>query len=52
MKEMFTHWFDMFKKIKMKNKIDMKNIYNMDEIDTTLGTVQASRVIIDKNIDS
>ena len=36
----------------MKNKIDIKNIYNMNEIDTTLSIIQASRVIIDKNIDS
>ena len=49
---MFTHWFDAFKKVKKKNKIDMKNIYNMNETDTALGIVQASRVIIDKNIDS
>jgi DDE superfamily endonuclease/Tc5 transposase DNA-binding domain len=51
-KEVFTRWFDAFKKVKMDNKIDVENIYNMDETGTALGTVQASRVIIDKNIGS
>ena len=34
----------------MENKIEVENIYNMDETDTALGTVRASRVIIDKDI--
>ena len=52
MKKMFIHWFDAFKKVKMENKIDMKNIYNMNEIDIALDIIQVSRVIINKNIDS
>ena len=34
-----------------KNTVQKNNIYNMNEIDTTLSIIQASQVIIDKNID-
>ena len=50
-KEIFIYWFDIFKKIKMKNKIDIKNIYNMNEIDIILNIIQVNWVIINKNID-
>jgi DDE superfamily endonuclease len=49
-KEMFNRRFDVFKKVKVENKIAVENIYNMDETGTALGTVQASRVIIEKDI--
>ena len=51
-KDVFNRWFDAFKKVKAENNIEVENIYNMDETGTALGTVKASRVIIDKNIGS
>ena len=36
----------------MENKIEMENIYNMDETDTILDMIQVSRIIIDKDIGS
>ena len=51
-KDAFNRWFDAFKNIVKDNKIEPGDIYNMDETGSALGTLQASRVIIDKNIGS
>jgi len=51
-KERLTEWFDAFKKVVKDYQIQAENVYNMDETGTALGTVQATRVIIDKNIGS
>ena len=49
---MFDRWFNVFEKVKMENKIEMKNIYNMNETGIALSMIQASRIIIDKDIGS
>ena len=50
--EVFNRWFDAFKEVKDEFKIKDANIYNMDETGSALGTVNATRVIIDKSVGS
>jgi len=50
--EAFNRWFDAFKEVKDKFKIKDENIYNMDETGSALGTVNATRVIVDKSVGS
>ena len=50
--EAFNRWFDAFKEVKDEFKIKDANIYNMDETGSALGTVNATRVIIDKSVGS
>jgi len=43
-------WFNEFKCVVGEYEVDMKNIYNMDEMGFSIGTMQASSIIIDKKM--
>jgi DDE superfamily endonuclease/Tc5 transposase DNA-binding domain len=48
--EKLTRWFNEFKRVIDEYKVDPKNIYNMDETGFSIGTMQASVIIINKAI--
>jgi len=48
--EKLKPWFDEFKHVIDEYKVDIKNIYNMDETGFNIGVMQASLIIINKTI--
>src|SRR5438105_4174353 len=48
--EKLMRWFNEFKRVVEEYKVDVKNIYNMDEMGFSIGTMQASSIIIDKKM--
>ena len=48
--EKLKRWFDEFERVIDEYKVDAKNIYNMDETGFSIGTMQASHIIINKTI--
>src|SRR5436305_1663021 len=48
--EKLLWWFNEFKRVVAEYNVDPKNIYNMDETGFSIGTMQASCVIINKNL--
>jgi Holliday junction resolvasome RuvABC endonuclease subunit len=49
-KDSINRWFDKVVETMEKHQITIENVYNMDETGTALGTVEASRVIIDATL--
>src|SRR5271169_6566375 len=49
-REKLMVWFHDVHKVFMENKIEPKNVYNMDESGFSIGKINATRVIIDKRL--
>jgi hypothetical protein len=43
-------WFDAYKDLLIRMKIEEKNIYNMDETGFSIGTMDSTRVIVDSTL--
>jgi hypothetical protein len=43
-------WFDAFKDILVRMKIEEKDIYNMDETGFSIGTMESTRIIVDSTL--
>jgi hypothetical protein len=50
--ENVTEWFTMVEHVIREYNIKTENIYNMDETGFSIGSTQASYVIVDENVQS
>jgi len=48
--EVLKHWFDSFQSTIEFYKIEPENVYNMDESGFSIGQIEASRVLINKEL--
>lgn len=48
--EVLQHWFNSFQLTVEFHKIELKNVYNMDESGFSIGQIEASRVLINKEL--
>jgi hypothetical protein len=49
-KPVLNAWFNAFKDIVTRLKINEKDIYNMDETGFSIGTMESTRIIVDSTL--
>ena len=49
-KPVLDAWFDAYQRVIQKQGIKQDNIYNMDESEFSIGTMESTRIIIDSTL--
>jgi len=49
-KEILGEWFDAYRSLIMKEKIELENTYNIDKSGFSIGTMESTRIVIDSTL--